>query len=105
APPDLTATATPTSGDAPLDVDFSASATDPEGTDVSLVWDFGDGSPTVTTGETSHTYTDPGTYQARVTATDEDGRTSARSFSIRATEDCDTWAEGPDDDFDGDALD
>lgn len=103
--PELTASATPVSGDVPLEVDFTASAIDPEGTEVSIVWDFGDGSPTVDAAHVRHTYTEPGAYRAQVTATDEDGRASVRSFNILATVDCDQAPAGRDDNFDGNVLD
>ena len=48
-------TATPTNGDAPLEVDFDASnSTDPDGNIVSYAWDFGDG--TSDAGEISSKY-------------------------------------------------
>nr|WP_274387836.1 family 16 glycoside hydrolase [Salsipaludibacter albus] len=104
AVPDLTATAEPTSGVAPLDVAFTASATDPEGTDVTYSWDFGDGSDTVTTADASHTYDTPGTYRASVTATDADGRSTGRAFTIDVDPDCSGDVD-PNDEFEGDALD
>ncbi|MEO2105136.1 MAG: family 16 glycoside hydrolase, partial [Actinomycetota bacterium] len=102
--PDLTATATPTSGLVPLDVAFDATATDPEGTDVTVQWDFGDGSDPVTALSTSHTYDVPGRYRASVTATDEAGRTAARSFTIEVDPDC-SGVVVPDDEFDGEFID
>ena len=104
AVPELTATAEPTSGVAPLDVDVTASATDPEGTDVSITWDFGDGSDPVDAPDTSHTYDTPGTFRATVTATDGDGRATSRSFTIDVDPDCSGEVTSSDE-FDGDALD
>jgi cytochrome c len=71
--PEVQITATPTSGTAPLDVDFHADATDPED-DLPLTyeWTFGDGE-TADGEAASHTYTEPGTYTARVTVTDARG--------------------------------
>ena len=102
ASPVIDATATPTSGALPLEVDFSATATDPEGTPVSLVWDFGvPGAPTATGPTASFTYTTRGTYTAKVTATDADGRTSTRTFTIEALPSCGSTLT---DQFDGSAL-
>jgi hypothetical protein len=42
-PPTASASANPTSGPAPLEVSFTASASDPDGWIVSYAWDFGDG--------------------------------------------------------------
>ncbi|MCG6862032.1 MAG: PKD domain-containing protein [Chromatiaceae bacterium] len=59
-----------TSGRAPLTVTFSAAGSaDPDGDALSFEWDFGDGTTGSGTAPT-HTYTDPGTYLAIVTASD-----------------------------------
>ena len=51
----------PTIGFAPLPVQFTAAATDPDAGDtVSYSWDFGDGSPASTQQNPTHTYTTPG---------------------------------------------
>ena len=62
--------ATPRYGPAPLAVQFSsAGSTDPDGQPLSYQWDFGDGS-TSTAANPSHTYTNVGTYTARLTVDD-----------------------------------
>lgn len=90
AAPTATVTATPTSGTAPLDVSFDASASsDPDGTDhvSSYTFHFGDGSPPVTssTPVASHTYTTPGSYRAAVTVTDSRGLDSANVATATIT--------------------
>jgi peroxiredoxin len=66
-------TRTPASGDAPLAVFFDASASiDPDGTIASYSWAFGDGA----SGDgvtTTHVYSDPGTFEAGLTVTDDRG--------------------------------
>ncbi len=106
--PTIDATATPTSGEAPLDVDFSATATDPEGdSPLTYDWTFGDGG--VADGaDVSHTYDSPGDYTAIVTVADPDGASSTAEIDIEVD-----FPPGPDcdggggfvDDFDGDSLD
>jgi PKD repeat protein len=67
----LTATAagTPTTGNAPLNVSFTGSASG--GTaPYSYSWNFGDGSATSTVQNPSHTYSAAGTYTATLTVTD-----------------------------------
>lgn len=66
-------TATPTSGAAPLPVQFTDSST---GTPTSWAWDFGDGS-TATTKNPAHTYTSAGTYTVKLTATNAGGSNTA----------------------------
>ena len=61
--------ADPDTGDAPLDVDFSVEASDADGDDLSYSWDFDDGNSS-NEQNPSHTYTDPGTYEAEVTVSD-----------------------------------
>ena len=80
----LEASAEPTSGSVPLTVGFAASATDPEGTPVTLEWDFGvAGAPTATGGTASYTYAQRGLYTATVTATDADGRPASAGSRSR----------------------
>ncbi|WP_246856052.1 PKD domain-containing protein [Nocardioides xinjiangensis] len=82
--PRVTATATPTSGRAPLVVGFSGTAEDDQGGAITYQWDFGDGTSSQAGPKplASHTYTEPGTYQARLTATDEDGNTGSATVQI-----------------------
>lgn len=72
SPPDVSsASATPTSGNAPLDVRFDASGvTDPDGNQVTFRWEFGDGSAAVTTAVANHRYANEGSYTARLTVND-----------------------------------
>lgn len=79
--------ATPQSGFAPLEVDFDASASaDPDAGDtiVEYTFDFGDGSEAVTQASplVSHTYTEPGFYQATLTVRDSRGKESANAASV-----------------------
>ncbi|MFR9727211.1 ThuA domain-containing protein [Streptomyces sp. MS19] len=79
-------TADRTSGPAPLDVAFdSAGSHDPDGGPVTYSWDLdGDGTPDSTQPTATHTYTQPGRYTARLTVTDEDGRTAVSNLDITA---------------------
>ncbi|MFH1254813.1 MAG: PKD domain-containing protein, partial [bacterium] len=71
-PPVASFTATPTSGTAPLNVQFTGSATN---SPTSWSWDFGDGSSS-TSQNTSHSYTARGTYTVKLTATNAGGSNS-----------------------------
>ena len=64
APEITSATATPTSGFAPLPVAFAASATDADEDDLTYRWEFGDGA-TSTAQNPSHTYAAAGSYARR----------------------------------------
>ena len=81
-PPVAQASATPTSGLAPLGVALNAGAsTDVDGTIVSYLWDFGDG----TSGSGAspfHSYASVGTFVATVTVTDNSGDSDSASVTI-----------------------
>ncbi|WP_052852950.1 ThuA domain-containing protein [Streptomyces avicenniae] len=75
-----------TSGPLPLEVTFdSAGSNDPDGGPVTFSWDFdGDGTEDSTQPTGAHTYTEAGQYTARLTVTDEDGRTAVSNLEITA---------------------
>ena len=87
--PDASLAADPTSGTAPLTVDFDATgSSDPEGDDLSYAWDFdgdqdfddgGANDPTV-----SFTYPEKATVTARVRVTDSEGASDIASRVIVA---------------------
>jgi hypothetical protein len=79
--PQVVAFGSPTSGIEPLTVQFTGIAEDPQGGDLAIEWDFGDGQ-TSTELSPEHTYAVPGSYTAVLTATDEDGETGADSVAI-----------------------
>lgn len=82
-------TADPLSGTAPLDVTFSVSASDADGSIAGYEWDF-DGNGTyeasTSTVPVSHTYTAPGTYKAVVRVTDDDGASVTASVTIEVAD-------------------
>lgn len=79
--PKATATATPTTGAAPLTVNFTGAASG--GTSpYSFSWTFGDGSPASPSQNPSHVYTTTGTYTAVLTVTDAAGNTGSASVAI-----------------------
>ncbi len=99
--PAVTVTASPLSGTAPLKVDFTATATDPDGdTPLTYKWNFGP-----TTATASNTYAAPGTHTASVTVTDARGAATTASVSIRVDAVTSTCFSGRSDDFLGTALD
>ena len=78
APPQAVASGTPTSGIAPLTVNFSsAGSNDPDGSIASYSWNFGDGSALSTVPSPSHVYSSPGTFTAVLTVTDNRGATGS----------------------------
>ncbi|RKR86272.1 glucose/arabinose dehydrogenase [Micromonospora pisi] len=84
-PPQVTASATPTSGSAPLLVTFTGNATDAEGDNpLSYAWDFGDGG-TANTANATHTYASAGTFTATLTVTDSRGARGTATVVVTAT--------------------
>ncbi len=82
--PNVEAAADPTSGTAPLRVQFSAAATDPDGDHVLISWNFGD--QTGGAGAAvAHTYTTPGVYNAVVTVRDQGGLTDTATVQVTVT--------------------
>jgi glucose/arabinose dehydrogenase len=81
-PPVAVASGSPTSGTAPLTVNFSsAGSSDPEGVALTYSWTFGDGG-TSTQPNPSHTYQSTGTYTARLTVSDGVNSTSSSDIPI-----------------------
>ncbi|UCD30144.1 MAG: DUF4038 domain-containing protein, partial [Planctomycetota bacterium] len=76
--------AQPTSGLPPLTVNFDASGSyDSDGSIVSYQWDFEDDGVVDSTSVTdSHTYTTLSTYMARLTVTDNEGKTGTATVEI-----------------------
>ncbi|MFT5050063.1 MAG: hypothetical protein ACI8QZ_001457, partial [Chlamydiales bacterium] len=75
--------ATPTSGDAPLQVQFDGSGSmDGDGGPIDFLWDFGDGSPTSNSVSTQHTYSANGVYLAELTVTDSEGAATMDDVTI-----------------------
>ena len=80
--PTASFTATPTTGVAPLTVNFSDTST---GGPTSWRWDFGDGQGS-TAQNPSHVYSSPGTFTVTLTASNADGSsTASRQISVTAT--------------------
>ncbi len=85
-PPTVTASVSPATAETGDSVQFTATATDPDGTIVSYAWDFADGMQLTTNNSTvGHTYTTAGDYAATVTVTDTDGLTASDTVSISIT--------------------
>ncbi len=82
-PPVAMLSVSATSGAAPLSVMAStAGSIDPDGSIVSTVINFGDGSASVNAASATHTYNNPGTYTITATVTDNLGASASKSASI-----------------------
>jgi PKD repeat protein len=82
-PPTANASATPTSGGAPLSVQFSSTGSqDPDGDPITFDWDFGDGT-TGTGAAPAHTYSANGNYVATLTVRDNRGGVATDTVPIQ----------------------
>ena len=82
------ANASPTSGTAPLTVQFDSAGSLPgTGSGLTFSWNFGDGSPTGSGASTSHVYETPGSYSATLTMTNSFGSSTAPPISITVNAD------------------
>jgi uncharacterized repeat protein (TIGR01451 family) len=119
-PPIASATGSPTNGPAPLTVNFNGSgSSDPEGGPLAYAWDLdGDGAFDDSTAvQPTYTYTQPGTYNARLRVTDNQNQSatsapvaiSANNTPPTGTIDAPaagtTWKVGDLISFDGSATD
>ena len=83
APTVSSLTANPAAGVLPLNVSFSAVASDANGDALTYFWDFGDGtSATTTAATTNKIYTAPGVFTASVRARDSNFAFSAATTSV-----------------------
>lgn len=92
-PPTASFTASPTSGEAPLEVSFDASgSSDSNGNITSYSWNFGDGS-SGSGKTTNHTFDSSGNYTVELTVTDNDGATdsAAKTLSVTSPPAVDYW--------------
>lgn len=89
--PTANMTADPNTGDAPLAVSFRGAGNDPDGSIVSYHWDFGDGA-TSDDQHATHTYSQPGTYTATLTVTDDAGGKASvsRTITVRGAQPAET---------------
>lgn len=84
-PPVPVASASPSSGAAPFTVNFSsAGSSDPDGTIVSYDWELENGISSAEPNP-SHVYSTPGTYNALLIVTDNDGLSRSTTVTITAT--------------------
>jgi PKD repeat protein len=84
--PVAVASATPTSGNAPLNVFFSSDgSSDADGTIVDYYWDFGDGSDS-TEPNPSHVYNSAGTFNSALTVTDSQGLKNTDTVTINVSQ-------------------
>jgi PKD repeat protein len=83
-PLQATAAAMPTSGQVPLNVAFTGTATGGN-PPYSYSWNFGDGSATSTAQNPSYTYNSAGTYTATLTVTDSSSPVKTATSSVTIT--------------------
>ena len=83
--PDAVVSASPTSGEAALEVQFNGSNSNDDVKVEKYFWDFKDGS-TATSSNPSHNFSKAGTYNVALSVTDEEGLTDRETVTITVTE-------------------
>lgn len=81
-PPTAIASANPTNGVVPLEVNFTGSNSMDDVGIVSYIWDFNDGSPNSTLPNPVHLFTSAGTYHVELTVADGAGLTDTETVTI-----------------------
>jgi len=81
--PEVFIDAKPKEGKIPLKINFTAKASDPDGSIVSYIWDFGDGVSS-TLQDVEHTFTCKGEYNVKLRAIDDWGDNSSASLTVKA---------------------
>lgn len=89
--PSCSLSVNPTSGNVPLNVTFSITASDTDGNIVSWTLDINNNgsieySGSGTSNTQQHNYTSTGTYTAKLTVTDNDGKTNEDTQTVSVTE-------------------
>lgn len=87
-PPGVTLSASPNSGAAPLAVQFTANASDSDGSVVRYEWDFdynGVYDNVTTTNTLSYTYGSAGSYSPKVRVTDDDGAMAEANTAVNVS--------------------
>lgn len=83
--PIAVASATPFTGSAPLEVNFTGSNSTDDVAVTGYLWDFKDGSPTVTLSDPEHTFTTEGIYDVELTVSDGAGLTNTTTVQINVS--------------------
>jgi hypothetical protein len=82
--PTVSASGSPLSGAAPLAVAFATTAADADGDSLTYSWNFGDGSPTSSVQNPSHTFSTAGTYTVILTVSDGKGGIATAALTVTA---------------------
>ncbi len=83
--PTVSLTANPKTGEAALEVTFIATSNDPDGDNLTISWDFGDGQTEQGQTQRKHTYQNSGVYTVKVDVSDGKSGTASGSTQITVT--------------------
>ncbi len=83
--PVAVATASPLSGNAPLNVNFQGTSSNDDKAVKTYLWNFGNGNTSSSSNPTT-TYNNPGVYNAKLTVTDAEGLSHSDTVTITVTQ-------------------
>ncbi|HEY5822678.1 MAG TPA: PKD domain-containing protein [Propionibacteriaceae bacterium] len=71
----------------------SSASNDPDGAITAFAWNFGDGSTEATDANPTHTFASPGTYNVKLTVTDDHAATTSKTVAVTVTVNADPVAD------------
>ncbi|MGB0990890.1 MAG: PKD domain-containing protein [Akkermansiaceae bacterium] len=83
----------PSTASARATVQFTSSASDPDGDDLIYIWDFQDGTDLVTGASASHTFPTGGSYTVKLSVVDGKGGIATKTQAVTVSDPLNNWTQ------------